>query len=570
MLKKIYIKNFAVIDSISVSFCKNLNILSGETGAGKSIILESLNFLFGKTKGIDVLRSGESEGFVSAVFEPDNNETNQKVALILQEAGINCEFGEDIIIKRDISSNGKSRFFINNEPVNKVVLSRLSDNLITIFGQNDKMFLTSSENQLSFLDEFADNQDLLKEIKDIYSKIKSLTVEKAAIRKTRDDSLRSRTINSYIISDFEGLGIKSPDEEPQLKSDLKRLENISSIKDFILSSIDLIDSEETGILKNINLLAANLQKLREIDPDFASGEEIDNTENAKILIEDILLALQKNEDFEIDEERMNEIKLKVDRLIGIEDKYRVSCLSDLFEVYEKAKSEFESESELEEKFNDIDAELSKLGKKFNDIALGLHKRRIEATPVLEKSIESELISLKIKPIFKIEIRLCNFNEEFFETGLDICTFMFSANPGEKVKPLYGVASGGELSRLSLCILKVIYSGAKNTGAGSTFIFDEIDSGIGGDVANFVGESLKSLASVNQVILITHLAQVASFADKHFSVYKDIKGGKTYTEIKELSPEERVYEIARMLSGDIESAASISHAREILKKRGQKI
>ena len=563
MIKKIYIKNFATIDFLEAGFCENLNVLSGETGAGKSIIIESINFLFGKTKGTDVIRTGEKEGYVSAVFDALNGKVKANLAQIFEENGINFEEGEDIIVKRVISVTGKSKYFINNEPVNKTVAERIEGSLVNIFGQNDKRFLISNDSQLAFLDEFAENLKLLSDIKGLYNDIRGLESEREKVKKKIGDISMLKALNSYIIDDVERLEIESENDDIILQEELRRLENINSIKEYISSSIDLIDNEEYGILKNLTPLVSNLLKLSDVDSNFKKKEEFKNAESAKILIEDILLSLEKYAGFEFDEQRLNEIRLKIDRIISTENKYSVSGLKELIDLYNKAKIELENVSSLEERVGELENNINGLKDRFLDAADVLHKRRADFASVLEKKIEAELLSLGIKPAFKVELNKLDFKEGFSETGLDECKFMFSANPGEDPKPLSMVASGGELSRLSLCMLKIV-----NVKKGSSsFIFDEVDSGIGGDVANFVGEALKNISNVNQVILVTHLAQVASFAGRHLFVYKEVINGKTYTKIRELSLEERVNEIARMLSGYAKSEAATAHAKEILKRRG---
>lgn len=563
MIKKIYIKNFATIDFLEVDFCENLNVLSGETGAGKSIIIESINFLFGLAKGAHIIRTGEKEGYVSAVFNICGEEKRNNTACIFEESGIDFDADEDVIVKRIVYATGKSKYFINNEPVNKAVAERLSGNLVNIFGQNDKKILISQESQLAFVDESAKNHALLADIKGVYDKINILKKEKDAVKKKIDDVARIKTINSYIIDDVEGLEIKSENDEAALKEELKRLENINDIKDYIASSVDLIESEECGILKNLTPLISNLSKLSNVDPNFKKKEELKNAESAKILIEDILLSLESCSDFEFDEQRLSEIRLKIDKIIGTENKYNVSNLDELLRLCDKAENEIQNISGLESELKKLETDINVLSGMFVNTANDLHEKRVNYAKILEKSIENEVSLLGIKPVFRIEINKRDFNDFFSATGLDSCRFMFSANPGESPGPLSMVASGGELSRLSLCMLKVA-NAKKDSPA---FIFDEIDSGIGGDVANFVGYALKDISKINQVVVITHLAQVASFADNHFFVYKEVENKKTYTKIKELSLEERVKEIARMLSGSINSSAATSHAREILKKRG---
>ncbi len=564
MLKKINIKNFATIDYLEINFCEGLNVLSGETGAGKSIIIESINFLFGKVKGPDVVRTGEKEGSVSAVFDFSGG---LKIDLtdLFTESGIDGDIlnSDDLILKRTVTETGKSKYFINNEQVNKSVLERLSENLVKIFGQNDRRFLIDPVSQLAFLDDFAGNKDLSAESGKIYNDIKKILAEKEDIAKKIDGISRIKTINSYIVNDVEKLDIKSVNDEEILKEELKKLENVNGIKELILNSIDLIDNEEYGILKYLTLLISNLSGLSELDSDFKKKDGLRNAETAKIEIEDILLFLEKYSFLELDEERLNEIRLKIDAIIGIENKYDVYNLEELLKIYGEAKKELSGITELEQRISEIDAEYENLKKKFLQSAEELHLKRLNYASILEKEIEKELLFLGIKPVFKISISKLDFEKSFSETGLDECIFLFSANPGEEPKPLSKVASGGELSRVSLCILKILNK-KKDI---ASFIFDEIDVGIGGDVANFVGSALKAISEANQVILVTHLAQVSSFADKHFFVYKEVDCGKTYTRIKGLSTYERAVETARMLSGDSKGEAALRHAKEILKKRG---
>ena len=566
MLKTIKIKNFATIDFLEIAFCGGLNVLSGETGAGKSIIIESLNFLFGKTKGLDVIRTGEKEGYVTAVFDL-NASVKESLNGIFAESDveglIDLVSSDDFNIKRTITESGKSRYFINGEPVNKNLIEKFGENLLKIFGQNDRRFLIDPASQLAFLDDFSGNETLLKEAKKIYSEIKKILSEKEEITRKIDGISRIRTLNSYIVNDVENLNIKSADEEEILKQELKKLENANAIKELILNSIDLIDGDEYGILKSMALLVSNLSKLSELDSAFKKTESLKNAETAKIEVEDILLFLEKYSALEFDEDRLNEIRLKIDSVIGIENKYNVSSLEELIKLYDEAKQELGGIAELERRISEIDGEYEKLKENFLRISGELHAKRIKSASIMEKQIEKELLFLKIKPIFKINIDKTDFEKSFSETGLDDCIFMFSANPGEEPRALSKVASGGELSRISLCILKILNK-RKDT---ATFIFDEIDAGIGGDVANFVGSALKSISEANQVILITHLAQVSSFADRHFFVYKEVISGKTYTRIKELNEEERITETARMLSGDSKGEAALMHAREILKNRG---
>ena len=567
MLKTIKIKNFATIDFLEIDFCGGLNVLSGETGAGKSIIIESLNFLFGKTKGLEVIRTGEKEGYVTAVFDLNGTVKgglNGIFAELDVEGLIDVESSEDLNLKRTVTESGKSRYFINGEPVNKNLIERLGENLLKIFGQNDRRFLIDPISQLAFLDDFSGNETLLKETKKIYNEIKKILSEKEEITKKIEGISRIKTLNSYIVNDVENLNIKSVDEEEILKQELKKLENANVIKELILNSIDLIDGDEYGILKHLALLVSNLSKLSELDTAFKKAECLKNAETTKIELEDILLFLEKYSALEFDEEKFNEIRLKIDSVISIENKYNVSNIEELLKLYDEAKQELGGIAELERRISEIDGEYEKFKENFLRISEELHTKRIKSASIMEKQIEKELLFLKIKPIFKINIYKTDFEKSFSETGLDDCIFMFSANPGEEPRPLSKVASGGELSRISLCILKILNK-RKDT---ATFIFDEIDAGIGGDVANFVGSALKSISEANQVILITHLAQVSSFADRHFFIYKEVISGKTYTRIKELNEEERITETARMLSGDSKGEAALMHAKEILKNRGR--
>ena len=563
MLKKLYINNFATIDSLILEFGRNLNILSGETGAGKSIIIESINFLFGKSKNVgNVIRTGENEAYITCIFDIGEEEIYKIINSILEECGIGI--GDDeILIKRTVNLSGKSKYFINNEPANKTVVEKLSEVLVNIFGQNDKRFLISNDSQLAFLDEYAGNQALLSDIKQLYKEINEIEHKLNELYKKAEDISKIKTINSYIISDAERLEISSDKDEENIKDELTRLENINKIKELILAASDLIDNEETGILKNLNMLIALFEKLEIINPQIRKDNNLKNAFAAKLLIEDTSVALEKRSSFDYDEERLNILRNKLDLIITIENKYGFKNIKEFLEGFQKAKNEIYDANLTDEKIAELKNKLGEKKIEYLNIDKKLLKNRTEASKKLEKEIADELSFLGIKPVFVIKVEHSNFDNGYSETGLAKAVFLFSANPGEEPKPLSMIASGGELSRVSLCMLKVVNS-KKNAGC---MIFDEIDSGIGGEVGDFIGDALRKISENSQVICITHLAQVASCGQKHLFVYKTVKDGRTYTLIKDLDTTERIVEIARMLSGDTESEASLTHAKEILKRKG---
>ncbi len=562
MVKRLYIKNFATVELLTIDFGDNLNILSGETGAGKSIIIESINFLFGKTKGVDIIRSGEEEAYISCLFSIEDQEAMNTVNSIIAAGGLTPE-DDGILIKRVVNIAGKSRYFINNEPANKIVIGKISEYLVNIFGQNDKKFLISEESQLALLDDYAGNSELLTKIKELYKNINRLKSEKIDLENKASNISRLKTINSYIITDVERLSIASDKDEENIKEELTVLENINKIKEYILTAKDLIDNEETGALKNLNSVITGLEKLGGIDRYFKDSDELKNACNAKILLEDILISLEKRSSIEFDEEKLNALKTKLDLIISVESKYNCRNLKELLGAYEQAKNEMEGISDLDERIKELLKQIEYKISAYLNIAALLNKKRIESALRLEKAISGELLYLGIKPVFRIDIAELLFENGFSDTGLNRCAFIFSANPGENPKPLSMIASGGELSRLSLCMLKVVNS-EKNAGS---LIFDEIDAGIGGEVANYVGNTLKKISEKTQVICITHLAQVASCAQKHFLISKTVKGGRTFTLVKDLDIKGRILEIARMLSGDETTETAVNHAKEILQRRG---
>ncbi|MHB8281657.1 MAG: DNA repair protein RecN [bacterium] len=563
MLKKLYINNFATVDSLILEFGQNLNILSGETGAGKSIIIESVNFLFGKTKNVgNIIRTGEKEAFIGCVFDTGGEEKYKIINAILEECGIGTN-DDEVLIKRTVNLSGKSKYFINNEPANKTVVEKLSEILVNIFGQNDKRFLISNDSQLVFLDEYAGNQTFVSDIKELYKEINGIKYQLDELYKKAEDISKIKTINSYIISDAERLEISSEEDEDNIKDELIRLENINKIKETIFTASDLIENEETGILKNFNLLISLFEKLETIDPQFKKDNNLKNAFEAKLLTEDISSSLEKRSSFDYDEERLNILRTKLDLIITVENKYGFKNIKEFLDGYQKAKNEIYDANLIDEKIAELKNKLEEKKIEYLNIDKILLKNRIEASKKLEKEIIEELYFLGMKPAFNISIEHLNFDDGYSETGLAKTVFMFSANPGEEPKPLSMIASGGELSRVSLCMLKAVNS-KRNAGC---LIFDEIDSGIGGEVGDFIGEALRKISENSQVICITHLAQVASCGQKHLFVYKTVKDGRTYTLLKDLNTNERIVEIARMLSGDTESEASLTHAKEILKKRG---
>jgi len=567
MLRELHIKNFAIIEDLNLSFSEGLNILSGETGAGKSIIIGALTLLLGGRSSAEMIRPLEEEAVVEALFsiEPHSVINHQ-----LSAWGIVGD--ENLVVKRVISHAGKSRAFINGSLATLQMLNQLGMELISISGQHEHQILTRADKHVDILDDFGSLAPLRGQVEQGYRKYIEVSQRFDDLRRAEKDKAQRKELLCFQIKEIEDAHLKKGEEE-QHREDERILSNAQRLIELTSSAYDAVYQSPDSALERLRASVARLKGVVAIDgstaPIFSSLETV------LFQLEDAAHSIREYiQKVNFDPSRLEEIEMRLDEINKLKRKYGGS-LDEAIRYQEKAGEELEQIEMNEEELIRLKKEEQDIVEKLMQRALELSRRREHAASLLSAKIEDELHSLGMKKtIFKVKlekerergkdsaqrgINLGGFRVS--EKGLDAVEFLIGPNPGEELRPLARIASGGELSRTILAIKGIV---ARKRGS-STLIFDEVDSGIGGATAEVVGMKLKEIARQHQTLCITHLPQIACFADMHQSVYKELRDGRTVTFVKKLdSSSEREEEIARMLGGTTITAKTREHAREMLK------
>jgi DNA repair protein RecN (Recombination protein N) len=541
MLNSLHIKNLVLINSVELEFERNFNVITGETGAGKSILLDCLSLCLGEKNNNVEVKKGEEKGSVTAGFDVSHN---KKAKEILKE--IDAESSDDLVIRRTVNSSGKTQAYINDEPVSLNILKKLSTAIVEIYGQHEYSSLMDKTSHVEILDEFGEHEDLLADVKDIYVELKSINEELNQIKNKADEAAREEEFIKFVEKELSSLDPKIG-EEQELSEKRIMLQQSSKIKEALNSAYGQIS--ENNVLQNIY----SSQKI------ISKTAATINSESFKTKLQDIHNTLEKSA-IELEEAvaRLDEInssnEFDVGNLESLED--RLFAIREMARKYRKQPDELpEYLAELQEKlkliesFDEVLKELQQKQKlaeeNFAKIAQKLSQKRKKSSEKLEKEVNSRLPELKMSGAkFKVEIA-DREKESWNELGIDRIVFTASTNPGQPFSEIGKVASGGELSRLMLS-LKVALSQKRST---ACVIFDEIDTGIGGATAEAVGKSLAELGEQVQVISITHQPQVASKAKGHFVVEKTLGKAETKISVRKLNSKESNEEIARMLSGE---------------------
>ena len=549
MLKKISIQNYALIDVLEISFSGNLNTITGETGAGKSILLGALSLIVGSRADTGILQDKTKKCVVEGIFEIKDYALKN----FFKENEL--DYADETVIRREINSEGKSRAFINDTPVTLNILKELGEKLIDIHSQHETLTLNSSGFQLSVVDSFASHKDLLNVYKEEYSAYKSDENKLSELIEKETQSKKDLDYFQFQFNELEDANLKTG-EQPLMEQELETLNNSEEIKITLTKAYNSLDGSDTNLLFLLNEVKSSLASLSKFNS--ALKEITERLNSAYIEIKDISSEISSLEESTVhDSKRIEELNEKLDAIYRLQKKHNVNKIEDLIEIKEALSNKLLDITSLDEQISKLKVEIEKQKKSLQSKANKLSKGRGEAIPKIEKEITKSLSSLGM-PNAKFEIKN-EVSETFSSTGTDNITFLFSANKGSDAKGLNKVASGGELSRLMLSIKSLV---AKLTHLPS-IIFDEIDTGVSGEVANKVGSIMEQMGNAMQVITITHLAQIASKGDSHLFVYKEIKAGKTFTKIKKLNKEERVQEIAKMLSTENPTPAAIKNAKELL-------
>ncbi len=525
MLSEVNIKKFLYLKDIELTLSDGLNVFTGETGVGKSLIVDAISFVLGE-KG-----KYEEGDFVELVFEDVENEYSENGQLILARR-----------IK-----NGKNVYFLNGRRTTLSVLKEAAENLIEVHSQNHQQKLMKREYHIKILDKFLNIEDLLSNYRKLYMEYRRLERNVQRVKEQQSNRLKELDILRYQLNELENANLKEGEKE-ELEKRYEYLSNISFIKENIYNAVQLLEEDE-GILSKVFLLKKFLTKISGFNKDIENI--LENVETVNSILSDISYSLSKI-DIDINPEELQYIEQRLDKINWLETKYNTDekGLIDLIEEFKNRINYLES---IENKLPELEEERDKLYREVYSLAEKISQIRRKKAKDFDKEIEKHLKDLALQNsvfVTKIEEKELDIN------GKDSVTFLFSANPGYEPKPIDQVASGGELSRLSLSLKLVSNISVK------TMIYDEIDAGIGGKTGVLMAQKLKSLSQKFQVILITHLPQIAAVADKHFFIEKNVKNGSTFAKVKELSKEERELEIARMLSGIIDGN-SVKLAKNLL-------
>jgi len=551
MLKHLSVQNYALIDYLEIDFSEGLTIITGETGAGKSVLLGALSLLLGQRADIQALNDKSKKCITEGTFNIKNY--SLKDFFYANE----LDYDAETTIRREIGAEGKSRAFINDTPVNLNVLKKLGEKLIDIHSQHETLTLNDSEFQLSVVDAYAQNAKLLTEYQGDYKKSRQIENAFAELILKETQSKKDIDYYQFQFNELEEANLNG-DDQLKFEQELETLTNAEEIKSNLSKAYNALEGGENNILVSVNAVKSIVASIAKYNPVI---NEINNRLNSSYIeLKDIAAELENVENEIIhDSNRIEELNARLDNIYRLQHKHQVKTIDELLKIKEDLSSKLNDISSLEEQIGLLNTELAKLRKELLQKAGQLSKNREDVIPKIEKEIKNLLNSLGMP---NARLQIVNEkagNENFNSTGIDKINFVFSANKGSELKKLNKVASGGELSRLMLSLKSLI---AKLTSLPSV-IFDEIDTGVSGDIADKVGSIMQKMSDSMQVITITHLPQIASKGMTHLFVYKEEKNNKTFTRIKKLNKEERVQEIAKMLSTDNPTSAAIKNAQELL-------
>ncbi|NDW18606.1 DNA repair protein RecN [Dysgonomonas sp. 216] len=550
MLKSLYIKNYALIDNLEVDFESGFSVITGETGAGKSIILGALSLILGLRADTKIIKTGETKCVIEGVFDVSAYDLRGFCATHDIEYD-----GQSYIFRREILSTGKSRAFINDTPVSLTDLKLLGEQLIDIHSQHKNLLLGDSRFQLQVVDILAANSDLLKKYHSAYTVYKQVSKElvdlneKARLGKEEEDYLR------FQFKAFEDANLVDG-EQDELEKELEMLDHAEDIKTTLFKVYNILSDDENGIVPNLKRAISTAQSLERIYP--TAEDIIDRLNSAYVDLKDLSPEVERcGGDIEFSPERYEIVQNRLDMIYALQQKHRVSSVSELLNIYEELKKKLENIDSFDEQIKQLQLEVEARYEAILQLAAELSFKRKEASSKIEKQLIERITPLGMPNVqFVCEITP---KSEPDVTGADNLVFMFSANKNVPLQPIASVASGGEISRVMLC-LKSMIAGAT---ALPTIIFDEIDTGVSGDVADKMGLIMKEFGQKMQVIAITHLPQIAAKGRTHYFVYKEDNTDTTTTNLRKLSDDERIRELAQMLSGAQITEAAIINAKEML-------
>lgn len=549
MIAELAVENYAVIERIRVRFHRGLNLLTGETGSGKSIVVDALGLLFGGRASADMIRAGAARARVSGIFEVTPTPSLRR---LLDDAGIEIEDNE-ILVEREILANGKSRAFLNSRPVTGALLRELAPHLGDIHGQHDQQQLFRPEAQRELLDQFAGADDA---IADIYVQWRTASAEREELERTSQEKLRLTDLWTFQRNEIEAVSPRAG-EDAALENERRVLRNVVKVEESANAAYAALYDAEESATAQLQVVLKKLDDLARIDEGVATIAA--TLKPAVFTVEEAADALRHYlGKLETDPARLDEVEERLAALEKLKRKYG-STIDEVLAFLENVCRELNAVETSTDRQTALKKQVAELAASYEAAAKKLTAARLAAAKRLAKAVEGELASLAMERT-RVEIRVSP--APWSEHGADAVEFLMSANAGEEMKPLDRIASGGELSRVALALKTCASKPGK--GMPRTLVFDEVDAGVGGSAAEAVGRRLKKLSASNQLLCVTHLPQIAGFADHHYSVEKHEERGRTLATIVELTPAQRTKEIGRMLSGETVTAEALKHAEQLIK------
>jgi DNA repair protein RecN len=548
VLVELMVENYAVIERIRVRLHAGLNVLTGETGSGKSIVVDALGLLFGGRASADMLRSGSDRARVSGIFEFPAG-----AAGLLAAAGIEAEENE-LLVEREILASGKSRAFVANRPATAALLRELAPHLGDIHGQHEQQQLFSPDAQLAIVDTFAGNQALLLETGGVYRDWKACVRELEEIDRGEQEKLRMLDLWSFQAKEIAAAHLK-PGEDSDLENERRIQMNVAKLSESAGTAYSALYDDESSVFAQMRVAARRIEELCRIDESLQPV--LETLKPAQIAVDEASSAIRDYlGKLEADPERLEEIETRLALIGKLKRKYGAT-VEEILAFLEEVTANIKATESASDRRQALQKRQSELVGAYQALAAKLTARRTESARKLEKRVMTELKSLAMeRTVFQVQIS----KSDWTSAGEDSLTFLVSPNVGEEPRPLDKVASGGELSRIALA-LKTCVTGQTLP---RTLVFDEVDAGIGGAAVEMVGRRLKQLAAANQVLCVTHLAQIAGFGDHHYSVEKRESRGRTVAAIEELQGEARTREIGRMLSGQHLTPEALKHAEQLIR------
>ena len=560
MLAELRLENYTVIESAAVQFAPGLNLLTGETGAGKSILIDALALLLGEKASPEVVRSGTERATISAVFEPDSV-SEKAIARILESNGLDAS-DESLILRREILTGGKGRVFVNNQPATVAVLKQLAPHLATIHAQNETLMSFDAQSRLALLDSYAgiDSESLAKAF-ETWNSLRSHIAELE-----RGEQGRQQMVDLWVFQkrEIEEAHLQAG-EDAQLETEKRVLANAEKIHSAAMNAFDLLYEGENSTAASLRGAQKQIEELARYEPRF--GEALTALQAARISIEDVGASVRDYAGgVEASPERLGQVEDRLAALDRLKRKYGPE-LDDVIRCCQNLSQKLNEIENKDEVLARLRAEMAGAGKSYVELARALSRQRESAGRRLAKIVEAEISDLAMNAVFRIETSGTDDEQNWTASGFDQVTFLISTNPSEPPRKLEEIASGGELSRVMLALKASVEAGAKKKQSGSqrAMVFDEVDTGIGGRAAEAVGKKLQELSRYNQVLCVTHLPQIAMFADHHYLIEKKEASGRSRTSIREITSDHRTHELARMISGSKLTETSLKHAEQMLKQ-----